>query len=125
MIITMRPMLITMALAISGPESPYYQPMACKIIDFILHGSHEGMDNGPHEKMMDLTPGCAAYVTGENPAQFTAVRANWADDNIVETAAAIQIAFTMSGYLSFLIHAAAAELYVNHTSTSSSRCCAR
>ena len=111
----MRPMVVALALAISGPDSPYYQPMACQVIDFILHGSHEAMGTGPHERMTDLAPGCAAYVTGENPAQFTAVRANWTDHNIVETAAALQIAFTMSGYLSFLIHAAAAEIYVSCT----------
>jgi hypothetical protein len=106
-------MLILMAIAISGPDSPYYQPMACKVIDYILYGSHEGMSKGPHHNMLEVAPGCAAYVTGDDPAQFTAIQANMNDVTLVGTAAALEIGFTASGYLSFLIHAAAAEVYVS------------
>ncbi len=98
-------MLIAIALGISSPDSPYYQAMPCKVIDYILHGSHE--------KMMQLAPGCAAYINGDNPEQWTAMQASWTDDNPVGKTAAIQIAFIVSGWVSFFIHAVGVEIYVS------------
>ncbi|OIW32357.1 hypothetical protein CONLIGDRAFT_668081 [Coniochaeta ligniaria NRRL 30616] len=112
-IVTMRPTLIAVAVAISSPNSPYYQAMPCKVIDYILHGSHE--------RMTQLAPGCAAYMTGDNPEQWTAIQANWTEDNRVGEAAAIQIAFIVCGWVCFFIHTVGVEVYIRMTSAESER----
>jgi hypothetical protein len=98
-------MLVITALLISGPDSNYYQAMPCKVIEYILDGSHQ--------RMLQLAPACAAYVSGEDPELWIAVRANWTDDNPVGEAAALQIGFGVAAWLATAIHAIGVELYVS------------
>lgn len=103
----MRPVLIAVAKAVSGPDSQFYQFIPCKVIDFILSGSHE--------RISQLAPGCAAYLTGGNPEQWTAVQADWTDDNPVGKTAALRIGFHFASWVCFAIHAIGVEIYVSQS----------
>ncbi|KAB5540559.1 hypothetical protein GE09DRAFT_260227 [Coniochaeta sp. 2T2.1] len=114
-IVSMRPIFLLVALKISGPNSPYYVAMDCKVIDYMLKGSHD--------RIMELAPGCAAYVRGEKPAQWTAIQANLdlSRKDPVGAAAAIQVSFPAVGMLLYLIHLVGAEIYIHMTSAESER----
>ena len=105
----MRPIFLLIALKISGPNSPYYMAMDCKVIDYLLKGSHE--------RILELAPGCAAYVKGENPNQWTAIQANLNLNrkDPVGAAAAVQVVFPAVGLVLWIIHLMGAEVYVSGT----------
>ena len=83
------------------------------------------------QNTLSLYPICASFFDGSNPTQRAIVEANFSSNNPNEIAAALGIPFGTAGWISFLIHVVAVEIYVRiytcrssaHYLVSSGVCC--
>ena len=80
----------------------WFTTKPCAQIAFIF-----GQSNTLH-----LYPICSHYFDGSNPLQRAIVEANFLSSDPNEIAAALGIPFGTAGWISFLLHAVAVEIYV-------------
>lgn len=107
-IVTTRPILIGASLILDALPNESYLAMPCDVVDFVV------ASNGHANRTAELFPGCASYVSGENPRQYAAIKASFPDDEITEVpgTAALWLNMGMSMWLALAIHAICCELYV-------------
>lgn len=101
----MRIILISMAHIIGTPSRAFEVSMPCSIIEY-LHESFPGTIKKPY-------PSCAAFTSGENLQQETLVTTNWDLTDVVGITAGLRFGYAVGGWLSFVIHAIAIEIYVS------------
>lgn len=83
----------------------HYYSMSCAKVAYILDDSNV---------MLSTYPACDESLSGTDPDQYVAVRANLSDaTNAVEAAAILEMTFGAAAWLAFIIHAFGVELYVS------------
>ncbi|RYC56464.1 hypothetical protein CHU98_g9747 [Xylaria longipes] len=88
-------------LAVKLYKSPLYYAMPCDKIDSMLQN-----------RTLELYPQCETFYSGENLQQNVVVRGDFNHPtSVVEVAAALDAAFGMAYFISFLLHIFGVEIY--------------
>ncbi|TDZ62089.1 hypothetical protein CTRI78_v003845 [Colletotrichum trifolii] len=111
-IITLRLIQIISAIAITSMGT-YYAARPCDQIDFMIEDVN---------RTLELYPACAAFFSGENPAQQALVHADFANPtSVAEVSVAIGMPFGMAFWLALAIHAIGVETYLRLTPAEAER----
>ncbi|KAJ1328237.1 DUF2306 domain-containing protein [Microdochium nivale] len=109
-IVTMRPIFILLALAISKFGN-FHVALPCHKIEYVLANAKVP---DPNITLAATFPDCTPYMSGADPAKMAIVRANLLG-SIVERTAVLNMSFGTATWIALVIHAVLVELYLNYT----------
>ncbi|KAL5606506.1 uncharacterized protein BROUX77_003699 [Berkeleyomyces rouxiae] len=106
-IITTRPLTVLISV-LASKYGEYYVAKPCNEVAYLLANNTE---------LLEKHPLCAAFVSGQNPTQWTVVRPNVFGEDMAEVSSAMTFVLGPATWLSLVIHMVAAECYLRLTAS--------